>query len=402
MRALQTPRSRFLLLTLPIAFTACAKGGGDERPQSEVQITASHHLFGFKSLAGFGSFPIVPEVVFTDRGVLNFFDDSSYTITRASGTSGKDTYAMAKTGDMTLYVTGAGRDPTVIFRGGYSLTTANADLFFTDRVSTSSSAALGLFVGTKVIPGQVELEGGWHALSMHVVFGQTILSPDNVARAAWGGVSIGAGAAGTVRTISGTGQQTAAPVTFGGSIQNLLQNGVGDGSCNLTVDYQLTGTPTDSRVFHAAAGPDLVVGLDADESDGEAGLLFLLRKHDAPATPADPQRVPGTFFIGGYTAFVNTGNPGSDVFVGVVTLSEAGGFRLDAIGNQGIDFSYTGIYTLLADGSMSIVIDGTDETWHAAIDREYKTFAFVDDFQEIRSNGSVELNLGFGIREKTP
>ena len=47
-------------------------------------------------------------------------------------------------------------------------------------------------------------------------------------------------------------------------------------------------------------------------------------------------------------------NSGSDAFVGVVTLSDTNGFRLDAVGSQGIDFTYTGTYVLNNDGGMTI------------------------------------------------
>ena len=40
--------------------------------------------------------------------------------------------------------------------------------------------------------------------------------------------------------------------------------------------------------------------------------------------------------------------------IGIFALSSGGGFRWEAIGNQGIDFLYTGTYTLSADGGMTI------------------------------------------------
>ncbi len=394
-----TARSLPLLALFPLV-GACAKGGTEDTPQSEVKIAASHHLFGFRSLPGFGTFPVNPEVVVTDRGVLNLFDDSTYTITRPSGTSGSDRYAMAKNGDFSVYVTGSGREPSVVFRGGYSLNDSLANYCFTDRVSTPSSQSIGLFYGTKVTPGQVELEGAWHVLSLHTVFGQTLLSPDNVGRAASGAVSIAAGAAGTARAISGTGTQSTSAVTFGGTIQNVLQNGTGDGTCNLTLNYQLSGQTADSRVMYAVASNNHVMALDADETDGEAGMVFLVRKFDAPTTPVDPVRTTGTFLVGGHTLFVNPTNCGSDSFVGTVTLGSGGAFRLDAVGNNGQDFSYTGTYTLSSDGGMSIAISGTNETWFGAIDREYNTFTFVDGFLETRSNNLPEINLGLGVRVK--
>jgi hypothetical protein len=133
-------------------------------------------------------------------------------------------------------------------------------------------------------------------------------------------------------------------------------------------------------------------------------MLLLVRKFDAPASPVDPTRVPGEFIAGGHTLFVNPSNPGSDAFTGVVTLASlsqgVGGFRLDAVGNNGADFAYVGTYTLSPDGAITVAISGTNETWFAAIDRSYQTLVFVDDFIEIRSNNTPELNLGLGVRRK--
>ncbi|MBL8729799.1 MAG: hypothetical protein JNM25_15330 [Planctomycetes bacterium] len=397
--------SRVLVLACLSIAAACADGGKETRPQSEVKLTASHHMFGFRSLAGFGTFPVPATAVTTDRGQLNLFDDSSYTIARTSGTSAADRYALETDGALSIFVTGSGSEPSVLFRGGYSLAGVNpttADYQFTDRVSTTNSPSIGLFYGTRVVTGQVELEGGWHLLSLHTIFGQTILSPENVGRGVHGGVSVGAGAAGTLRTVSGTGTQGTSTqgtsaVTFGGSIQNLLDgSSTGDGSCNLTVAYN-----GDSRVMFAAASDNVVYGLDADETDGEAGILFLVRKFDAPATPVDSVRVPGSFLVGGHTLFVNPSNPGSDAFTGVVTLTAQGGFRLDGVGNSGADFAYSGSYVLAADGHLTVTISGTNETWFAAIDRSYQTLLFVDDFIELRSNNTPELNIGLGVRRKT-
>ncbi|MBX3464179.1 MAG: hypothetical protein KF830_13480 [Planctomycetes bacterium] len=384
----------------------CADGGKEDRPQSEVRISATHHLFGFRSLGGFGSFPIRDTVVFTDRGRLNLFDDSRYTITRPSGTSASDRYALEKDGTLGIFVTGGGSEPSVLFRGAYAQAgpaSVPAVFQFTDRVATPSSPSLGLYYGTRVVTGQVELAGGWHLLSLHVVFDQTILSPENVGRGVRGGVSIATGDPGTVRAVSGTGTQGTSTqgtsaVTFTGSIQNLLDGGAsGDGSCNLTLGYN-----ADSRVMFAAATDNIVYALDADETDDEAGVVFLVRKFDAPASPVDASRVPGSFLVGGHTLFVNPSNPGSDAFTGVVQLSSGGGFRLDAVGSSGAAFAYAGTYTLSPDGGLTISINGTNENWFAAIDRDYQTLALVDDFVEVRSNNTPELNVALGVRRKLP
>jgi hypothetical protein len=395
-----------LSILLPLA--ACADGGEEDRPQSEVRFSATHHLYGFRALPGFGTFPVPASAVFGDRGKLNLFDDSTYTVTRTTGTSSPDRYALEGDGSLSIYVTRVGNEPTVLFRGAYGRVGANdltspgssPEFLFTDRVSTPASQSLGLYYGTRVVNGTVELEGAWHLLSLHTVFNATILAPENVARGARGGVSIAAGAAGTTRTISGTGSQGTAGLTFGGSIQNVLSGGTGDGTCNLTVNYTVTSQPLDARVMQAVANDRLVLALDEDESDNEAGVLFLVKKFDAPGTPVDSVRVPGTFLVGGSTMFVNPSNSGSDAFVGTVTLGSNGSFRLDAVGNDGQDFSYQGTYTLALDGGMTIAISGTNESWFAAIDRSYNTFVFVDDFVETRANNIPELNLGFGVRRK--
>ncbi len=384
-----------------LTLTSCADGGEEDSPQSEVTINASHHMFALRSLAGFGTFPPPTSAVVTESAVLDLFDASTYTVTSATGTSGEDRYAIEEAGPFSIYVTGNATEPSTAFLGAYSLVADQSDYFFTDRVSTNASPRIGLFFGTQIIDGQVELEGGWHVLSMHVIFDQTILSPDNVGRGAHGAVSISAGDPGTQRTISGTGFQGTGALTFGGTVQNLLDgNDEGDGSLNLSLSYQLDGQSADERIIESAANENVIFGVDKNNGDGEAGLVAMVRKFNAPTTPVDSVRVPGTFLVGGHTLFVNPSNPGSDSFVGTVTLSSQGGFRLDAVGNTGADFQYIGTYTLNQDGGMELSIEGTNETWFAAIDKTYNTFTFIDDFEETRANNTPELNFGFGVREK--
>jgi hypothetical protein len=129
-------------------------------------------------------------------------------------------------------------------------------------------------------------------------------------------------------------------------------------------------------------------------------MLFLVRKFDAPTTVVDGGLVVGRYLVGGHTIFVNPSNCGSDAFVGVVTLGVGNSFRLDATGANGADFAYSGNYTLAQDGALTNSINGTNETWHAVIDRGYRTLVFVDGFIEVRANNIPELNIGFGVREK--
>lgn len=395
-----------LLLLLPAAFAACAQGGTETRPQSDVKIAASHHLFGFRALRGFGTFPVNPDIVFPDSSVLNFTDQSTYTITRNSGTSPADTYALANSGALTIRVGGGNNEPTVTFQGGYGLVAAgNEDLFFVDRWSTPASPSVGMFYGTRIINGVAELAGGWHLLSLHTIFSSSsVLTPNNVGRGAHGAVSIDPGTSGSVRNVSGTGEEsTGVDLVFGGTVQALTQAGSGDGSLNLTISYQDSRQPAntaDPRVLRAAAGKDIVFAVDDDRTDGEAGMLFLVRKFDAPTTVADISRVAGTYLLGGSTLFVNPTNAGSDAAVGTLTLTAQGGFRIDMIGSQGIDFSYSGTFTLSQDGGMAFTVSGTSESWFGAMHRDYNTVVLVDDFVETRTNNTPELSLFLGVRQK--
>lgn len=400
-------------MAVAACLASCADGGKEDRPQSEVQIGKQNHVFGFLTLRGFGAFPVSQSEAFTDHFRLDLFTDSTFTVIRGSHTGSPSSYALETTGALSLLNRGSGPEPTVVFLGAYGLEpgpSAATDLFFTDRVSTPNSPEVGFYVGTRIVDGQVELGGAWHVLSLHAIFDETPTTPipeaNDIGRAAHGSIAIAPGAPGTSRPISGSGSESddaGGPrfVSFGGSIKNVLTSGEGDGTCELTLNYG-----TDARdVLAVATGNatlgNLVLGLDSEPDDDEAGLVFMVRQFDPPGASADPSKMDGRFLVGGHTLFVKPTNSGSDVFVGVVTLKEPGepdSFRLDAVGNQGIDFSYIGSYTLSPDGGMTISISGTTETWFAAIDRSYNTLVFVDDFVEVRN--IPELNIGFGVRRK--
>jgi len=386
-----------------LILTACAEGGEEDRPESQVTVNASHHMFALRSQLSLGPLPIQAETVVTQNGTINLFDNSSYTLTQGANTSGSDRYALETNGTFSIFVTGNASEPSTVFLGGYGQVADEPDYFFTDRVSTPNSPRVGMFFGTRVVTGQVELEGDWHLLSLHTIFNQSLLSPSNIGRAAHGDIAMSAGAPGTQRTITGTGFQGVSGLTFGGTAQNLLDGMMeGDGSLNMSLSYQLTGQSADSRLIQSAATDNVIFGVDDNDGDGEAGFVTMIRKFDAPGTPVDSVRVPGTFLVGGHTVFVNPSNAGTDAFVGIVTLTPQFAFTLDATGNSGDDFTYTGTWSLNPDGGMSIAIDNTNETWFAAIDLSYNTFAFVDDFEELRQNNTPELNFGFGVRRNDP
>lgn len=403
-----TTTSSFPLALALATLAACADGGKEDRPKSEVTLQYTQHLFSFRTLRGFGAVPLSQNVANTATGTLELFNDSRYRAT-LSGLTGSDFYALEKTGALTLFISGSSQEPSVAFLGAYGLDgpAEPTDMFFTDRVSTPHSPSIGVFVGTRIVTGQVELGGNWHFVSLHAIFDQSSQVRESVGRAAHGSINIAPDSTpGTWRAISSQGisqnvtAQGSTTVPLSGQIRNELVEGSGDGTCTLQLTYG-----TDNRGVEAVATGNsttgrLVIGLDMETTDGEAGLVFMVRKFDTPVGD-----IRGRFLVGGHTLFVNPANSGSDAFVGVVTLGDSGAFRLDAVGNQGIDFTYVGNYTLTqtagqTDGGMTISILGTDETWFAAIDRGNDTLVFVDDFLEQRSNGVPELNIGFGVREK--
>lgn len=402
-------RTTTLLLCSLLA--ACADGGKEDRPASEVRFSAAHHLFAFKTLRGFGAFPVQGSVVFSDRGQFNLFDDSTYNVVRSGGTSGRETYKLANDGTLSVFLSGGGNEPSTVFFGAYGRVGASnltepgdtPDFFFTDRVSTPNSQSVGLFYGTKKVDAALDLRGDWHVFSLHAVLGAAVQAPDNVARAVHGNLNASGASADANLTLAGTGFQSdtsgipAAGLNFGGSLRFLLDGATGDGACNFTLAYD-----ADQRVMRAATGGDVLFGLDDDETDGEAGVALLVREFDDSSTTTSlaADRVDGTFLVGGHTMFINPSNSGSDSFVGTVVLSTNGGFRLDAVGNQGIDFSYVGEWTSQANGKLTFTVNGTNETWHGAIDRSYNTLVLVDDFVETRSNNAPELNLVLGVRKK--
>src|ERR1041384_4839610 len=175
------------LLPFPLLLLCfgCAQGGQTNTPQSQVKIAATHHLYGLRALGGFSSFPVPPEEVLPDRGLLNMANDSTYTVTRTAGTTPSDQYALGNDGTLNIYSTGTGRIPTVVFPGAYGLMGARNDFFFCDLSSTSVSPSLGMYFGTQVVSGTADLAGQWSLCSLHVLFpSSTVLSPNNVARAA--------------------------------------------------------------------------------------------------------------------------------------------------------------------------------------------------------------------------
>jgi hypothetical protein len=370
---------------------ACAKGGGNDRPASEVTIAASHQMFGSRGRPSFNKFPVDPAFMLSDVGTLTLANDSTYTVQQGSGTSAPQGYAIAKDATFTITVPLAGRAPTH-FIGAYSLEGDTLAYFFTDRFAPSATGdAVGLIWGTRHTGSMPDLEGDWHVFSLHVIFAPANSSQvaGNVGRAVGGTLSID-----SAGDITGSGKEsTTQDVTFTGS-----SSVTANGAVTLELDYKI-GATTDTRGFAAGVSNTVILGLDEEETDGETGLVGLLRKRTGTK---DLTKLAGTYAVGMQTIFVNPVRAGIDAAYGSITFDETDGFELKATGQQNgqaAPFTYTGKYTLADDGTLVLTIPDTQETWMGAVDQDYKVLLIADNFVEVRTGSELpELNLVLGIR----
>ncbi len=377
-----------LSLLLTLLGISCAEGGEEDRPLSEVLITASHHMWALQSDRAFSTFPIPMAEMASDRGVLTLDDQSLYTVTRNGQASGTDDYALAEDGVLSILVSQGARLPRIRFSGAYGIEGDTGTYFFTDRFTAQTSQRIGLFWGTEVVDPTPDLEGDWHVFSQHVIFASSIVpDPNNVGRAFGGTLAVD-----DMDDITGSGlESTGANITLTGNVASFA-----DGRVDVTLDYAGPQT-SDTRTFHGSVGPGIILGLDPDETTGESGLIAMMAHR---TTPADRDDFAGTYLLGLHTIFVNPTNPGTDVAFGTVTFNDTDGFSLDATGADGQDFSYSGTYVLDDDGTLTLTVPGTSETWMGAVDEEYHTVVFVDNFIEARAGAKPpELNLFLALRE---
>ena len=383
-------RSAFPLsaLVLTILAASCAKGGSKTSPTSEVKLAQSEHLFGFKTNPLFAGFPIKPSEVLTDRGILILSDDSTYRIGRSDGESAAFGYQLGKNGSFSVTLPPPSKNAVAPrYSGAFGVEGSTGIYYFTDRYSTGNTDPVGIYWGTKVVTASADLTGDWHAFTLHTIFATgSFLDPDNVGRTASGSIAIDGNGA-----ISGTGvESTKSNLTFSGTAKSFA-----DGRVDLTIGFK-DATTTDSRVFLGAAAKNIVLGVDEDRTDGESGLLALLRKRTGRA---DLSLLEGEYWIGMQTLFVNASRPGSDAAHGTLSLTAKGAFRIEATGASGKGFVYSGTYTLADDGKMELQVGGTNEKWFGAVDQDYKTVVILDPVLEQRSSGNPELNLGLALRK---
>jgi hypothetical protein len=405
--------TRCLLLSSCLILSACAEGKKEDPPVSDVTITASHFMYGLGGDQLITDYPIPMSVVGTDAGFLSTTEDSTYTIKR-TGTQASSSvgYHLEEDGSFYLVVPTSGA-PTR-YLGAYQQTGAG-DLtqafFFTDRYAPTSRPVVGFFWGTRSTTGHdmSDARDDWHVFSHHVIFSSSSSpNPNNIGRSFYGSLTI-AEDAGKDDVITGTGFESSSPnaVTLSGTARAL--DTIGE------IDFSLLYN-ADSRGIGASQAKDLILGLDRDETDGEIGLFGLVRKFEF-GEPGDPDieldkaktALSGRWHIGLHTTFVAPTAAGIDAANGTLTISKTGGFKIEIVGSQGPgagEDTYTGTWAFdeispgkVWSNSITLSVDGTNETWHAAVDREYGALVLVDMTVEARPSGPSQLNIGLAIKE---
>lgn len=393
LRAFGMTRNRTLARSLaPVLWfsclAACADGGDEDRLRGDVRLAVSHHFFGMLGEPKF-DFPVQPSEILSDGGVLKLIDNSTYTIKRGNSESGANDYLLSKTGEFAITVPVSGSRTNTRYSGGYGLAGNTGIVHFVDRFAPSTTASIGMFFGVPVATGQPDLRGDWHVFTQHVIFSTSSLQdPRNVGRAAAGSLTVAAD-----QTFTGTLLES--------SRANLTATGVmhpfPDGRVDVDMGVREGAGAADNRVFLGAAAANVLFGVDADESDGEAGLMAIVRKRTGRG---DLTLLAGTYVISLETLFVNPGSCGLDAALGTITVSATGDFRLEAVGSNAQDFVYTGNMRLDDNGALAITVPGTSETWAGAVDQDYRTIVIVDAFVEQRTGTKPpELNLVVGTRK---
>ena len=100
---------------------------------------------------------------------------------------------------------------------------------------------------------------------------------------------------------------------------------------------------------------------------------------------------------------MNPVRAGIDAASGTISFDATDTFKLEATGQkagQPSPFTYTGKYTMADDGTLTLTIPDTQETWVGAVDQGYKVLLIADNFVEARTGSELpELNLILGIRQ---
>jgi hypothetical protein len=336
--------------------------------------------------------------------VLTLNAEGRYTVSRSGQpTSSAIDYRLASDGLLTLDVVQPGAASTRYF-GAYQQTDksdATQVYYFTDRFAPAAAPVIGMYWGTRTVPVTGEARGAWHLFTQEVIFAASqVLDPDNVARTAYGSLTIAADAdPNKPDVVTGTGvESTGRNLTYTGTAP-----GFADGRVDLLLSVQST-QGNDAREFVCSRTTDVVLGVDEDDSDGESGLIGLVRKFDAPTTKAEVAKLAGTYHFGMQTIFVSPSNAGLSIANGELTFSDKGGWSLEGLateGSSGVEIKLSGAYSLADDGRISLTYAKTNETWIAAVDPTYQVLLLVDPVVEGGTGGfSPELKIMMGIKKR--
>lgn len=376
---------RTVLLATSLLLFACAEGGKQDRIQSEVKISADHHMFAFKGEQAFPQFPIRGEDLQVESGILSFNDQSLWTLDGQAGSR----YELAKTGALVFRVPN-GRNADLVFPGGYGLSGDTGLFFFADITKPK----VGLFFGAKTVRATSNVTGDFHVFSLLVLTtGNAVVDPDNVARAFAG--SITTDTAGMVTAGAGV-ESTGATLSLTGDLRAF-----NDGSVEVGLSLD-TGTTRTPRSFTAAAAvtqsqpvtTSVLIGHETADNDA-AGLIALVRKRDGRANLTD---LAGEYWLGAVTLFANPTNAGTEGSYGTLTLTSTGGWRVDARDSR-TTYRLSGAFEIDADGTMRITNNATREEWKGAFDQDYQTVVFVDNDLTGTSATRPELNLFVALRK---
>ena len=417
----RSPLATLLTTSLAVSLTACSTGGKEERPTSELVVSASHHMFGYGGSQGFTDFPVPKNLIGSDRGIYTMSENGTYTITRGNTTSAEVAYNLAE--DLTLdVIVPLGNSAPTRFVGAYQQAKPGETqmYFFTDRYAPAASPVVGLFFGvqtvdtTKVTWNQL---GDWYLFAHTVVFSSsTVLDPDRVGRSVAGELKITAATDNKGDVVVGSNgiESTGTTnMTFAGH----LREGVAeDGSAVLDLDF-VNGSTKESRTFQVGHADDVILGIDEDESTGESGIVAMVRRFTVPDVAAARTKLAGTFHFGMHTLFVAPKQSGVDAANGTLVLNDKGGWELSGVGSAGPTagkFSYSGSYAFENVGTSTapvytnrliLTVDGTRETWYAAVIGKPAATSFdglvlLDNQIESRAAGvSPELNFALAIRK---
>gem|GEM_PF-3486617 len=397
-------RFRLSALLLLALAGACSKGG--EQTTSPVKLAQDSFFLSLGAAARITTFPIPVSVLSASDGLLLLADDGRYrTQNPPRSPSSPSPYFLDEDGRLRLRVPLSTFNVNATFYGAMDLN-GKAALFFVDRVRKNRDIGKDrprLFLAVPKISGSPNLKGGWHALGSTLEFAKagTPVSADRIGRAFAGTLNFDA--AGNLSNSSWTDStgSRGTLVLVGGKAKTFS-----GGELELTLDLKGRAA-TGVQSYSGAVGKHLAVLLDGDPTDGNAGLLVLVRKQ---ANPPDKTKLVGTWWIGTHTIFNNPNDPipnksievsaGSDAAEGTLTLDDKGGFEIRITGILGTSFGYKGTWKTAPNGGILLREADQARDWVGAVDPDHGYLVFSDAVTRSASRRTdYEIGLWFGVKK---